>query len=92
MRKADTDAPSFEKKCESVPFEAGLRRVVERTNPWHNTHKELEWCTEQRGRVIDFWVVFSEVAKIVGWLIREGRGRYRLEVDFPDNPDQSMEA
>ena len=42
-------------------------------------HKKLVWCTERRGRVIDFWVAFSEVVIIVRRLIREGWRRYRWE-------------
>ena len=37
------------------------------------------WCTERRGRVIDFWVAFSDVVIIVRRLIREGWSRYRWE-------------
>jgi hypothetical protein len=50
---------------------------VERTSSWHNAHKKLVWCTERRGRVVDFWVVFSDVIIIVRRLIREGWTRYR---------------
>jgi IS5 family transposase len=55
------------------------RWVVERTNSWHNAHKKLLWCTERQGRVIDFWVAFSEVVIIVRRLIREAWSRYRWE-------------
>src|SRR5215203_1798401 len=92
MCKVGTDAPSFGEKCGPVPFKAGLRRIVERTNSWHNVHKKLGWCTEKRGRVIDSWVDFSDVVTIVGRLIREGRSRYRWKVDLPDDRDQSMGA
>ena len=51
---------------------ATKRWVVERTSSWHNAHKKLVWCTERRGRVVDFWVAFSEVVIIVRRLIREG--------------------
>ena len=44
-----------------------------------NAHKKLMWCTERVGRVIDFWVAFSEVVIIVRRLIREGWMRYRWE-------------
>jgi hypothetical protein len=44
-----------------------------------NAHKKLVWCTERVGRVIDFWVAFSEVVIIVRRLIREGWSRYRWE-------------
>jgi hypothetical protein len=54
--------------------------VVERSGSWHNAHKKkLVWCTERKGRVIDFWVTFSEVVIIVRRLIREGWSRYRWE-------------
>jgi hypothetical protein len=42
-------------------------------------HKKLVWCTERSGRVVDFWVAFSEVVIIVRRLIREGWRRYRWE-------------
>jgi hypothetical protein len=53
---------------------------VERTNSWHNAHKKkLVWCTERCGRVIDFWVAFSDVVIIVRRLVRQGWSRYRWE-------------
>ena len=58
---------------------ATRRWVVERTNSWHNAHRKLVWCTERVGRVIDFWVAFSEVIIIVRRLVREGWIRYRWE-------------
>ena len=61
------------------PLGATRRWVVERTNSWHNAHKKLLWCTEREGRVIDFWVAFSEVVIVVRRLIREGWKRYRWE-------------
>jgi transposase len=67
------------KKGKPAPLQAAKRWVVERTNSWHNAHKKLVWCTERRGRVIDFWVAFSEVVIIVRRLIREGWSRYRWE-------------
>ncbi len=66
-------------KGKPAPLKAGKRWVVERTNSWHNAHKKLVWCTERRGRVIDFWVAFSDVVIIVRRLIREGWSRYRWE-------------
>ncbi len=66
-------------KGKPAPLEAGKRWVVERTNSWHNAHKKLVWCTEREGRVIDFWVAFSDVVIIVRRLIREGWSRYRWE-------------
>jgi transposase len=67
------------KKGKPVPFWATNRWVVERTSSWHNAHKKLVWCTERVGRVIDFWVAFSDVVIIVRRLIREGWTRYRWE-------------
>lgn len=66
-------------KGKPAPLRAGLRWVVERTNSWHNAHKKLMWCTEWRGRVIDFWIAFSNVGIIVGRLVREAWTRYRWE-------------
>ncbi len=66
-------------KGKSAPFWATNRWVVERTGAWHNAHKKLLWCTERVGRVIDFWVAFSDVVIIVRRLIREGWVRYRWE-------------
>jgi transposase len=66
-------------KGKPAPFWATNRWVVERTSSWHNAHKKLVWCTERRGRVVDFWVAFSEVIIIVRRLIREGWTRYRWE-------------
>ena len=67
------------RKGKPAPLRAGLRWVVERTNSWSNAHKKLVWCTERCGRVIDFWVAFSEVVIIVRRLVREGWLRYRWE-------------
>ena len=66
-------------KGKPAPFWATNRWVVERTSSWHNAHKKLVWCTERVGRVIDFWVAFSEVVIIVRRLAREGWTRYRWE-------------
>ncbi len=62
-----------------APLGATKRWVVERTNSWSNAHKKLLWCTEREGRVIDFWIAFSNVIIIVGRLIREGWRHYRWE-------------
>ena len=67
------------KKGQPAPLRAGQRWVVERTNSWHNAHKKLVWCTERSGRVIDFWVAFSDVVIIVRRPVREGWSRYRWE-------------
>jgi transposase len=74
------------KKGQPAPLQAGQRWVVERTNSWHNAHKKLVWCTERRGRVIDFWVAFSDVVIVVRRLIREGWSRYRWEGRPPRRP------
>ena len=66
-------------KGKPAPLKAGMRWVVERTNSWHNAHKKLVWCTERCGRVIDFWVAFSDVVIVVRRLVREGWIRYRWE-------------
>jgi transposase len=62
-----------------APLNATKRWVVERTNSWQNAHKKLLWCTERRGRVVDFWVALSDVVVIVRRLVREGWKRYRWE-------------
>ncbi|MDQ4126642.1 MAG: IS5 family transposase [Actinomycetota bacterium] len=68
------------RKGAPAPLVAATKRwVVERTGSWHNAHKKLVWCTERVGRVIDFWMAFSEVVFIVRRLIREGWRRYRWE-------------
>ena len=67
------------RKGKPAPVSATKRWIVERTNSWHNAHKKLVWCTERRGKVIDFWMAFSEVIIIVRRLIREGWTRYRWE-------------
>jgi Transposase DDE domain len=66
-------------KGRPAPLNATGRWVVERTNSWQNAHKKLVWCTERRGRVVDFWVALSEVVIIVRRLVREGWMRYRWE-------------
>ena len=71
--------PMISEKGKPAPLRATKRWVVERTNSWNNAHKKLVWCTEREGRVIDFWVAFSEVVIIVRRLIREGWVRYRWE-------------
>jgi IS5 family transposase len=66
-------------KGKPAPYWATYRWVVERTGSWHNAHKKLVWCTERAGRVIDFWVAFSDVVIIVRRLVREGWTHYRWE-------------
>ena len=73
-------------KGKPAPFWATRRWVVERTSAWHNAHKKLMWCTERAGRVIDFWVAFSEVVIVVRRLIREAWSRYRWESRPPRRP------
>jgi transposase len=67
------------KKGKPAPLGATKRWVIERTNSWTNAHKELVWCTEREGPVIDFWVAFSDAVIIVGRLVREAWSRYRWE-------------
>ena len=69
-----------------APLNATKRWVVERTNSWQNAHRKLLWCTERVGRVVDFWVAFSEVIVIVRRLVREGWARYRWEGRPPRKP------
>src|SRR5918993_1010566 len=71
--------PEISEKGKPALLRIGKRWVVERTNSWHNAHKKLVWCTERRGRVIDFWIAFSEVVIVVHRLIREAWTRYRWE-------------
>jgi hypothetical protein len=52
---------------------------VERTNSWQNAHKKRLWCTERCGRVIDFWIAFSEAILILRRLIRKAWTHYRWE-------------
>jgi len=66
-------------KGKPSPLGATNRCVVERTNSWQNAHKKLVWCTEREGRVIDFWMAFSNVIIIVGRLIRKAWTRYHWE-------------
>jgi len=67
------------RKGRPAPLNATKRWVVERTNSWQNAHKELLWCTERRGRVVDFWVALSDVVVIVRRLVGEAWKRYRWE-------------
>ena len=72
-------AAEISQKGKSSSLGATKRWVVERTGSWHNAHKKLVWCTERRGKVVDFWAAFSEVIIIVRRLIRKGWRRYRWE-------------
>ena len=65
-------------KGKPAPVTATKRWVVERTSSWHNAHKKLVWCTERKGRVVDFWIAFSNVI-IVRRLIRKAWTSYRWE-------------
>ena len=73
-------------KGKPAPLRATKRWVVERTNSWQNAHKKLVWCTERRGRVIDFWISFSNAVVIVGRLVRRAWSRYRWEGRPPRRP------
>ncbi len=66
-------------KGKPSPLKATKRWVVERTNSWSNAHKKLAWCTEREGRVVDFWIAFSNVIIIVVRLLRKAWTRYRWE-------------
>jgi len=72
-------AGAISERGKPAPLQATKRWVVERTNSWSNAHKKLAWCTEREGRVIDFWVSFSNAILIVGRLIREAWSRYRWD-------------
>ncbi len=74
------------KKGHPAPIQAGQRWVMERTNAWQNAHKKLAWCTERVGRVIDFWVAFSDVIIIVRRLFREAWSHYRWDTRPPRRP------
>jgi IS5 family transposase len=74
------------KKGHPAPIQAGQRWVMERTNAWQNAHKKLAWCTERVGRVIDFWVAFSDVIIIVRRLVREAWSHYRWDTRPPRRP------
>jgi hypothetical protein len=68
------------KKGKPSVIGATNRWVVERTNAsWQNAHKKLVWCTERKGRVIDFWIALSNVIIIVGRLLRKAWTNYRWE-------------
>ena len=67
------------KRGKPSPLAATNRWVVERTNSWQNAHKKLAWCTERKGRVIDFWIAFSNAIIIVVRLLRKAWTRYRWE-------------
>lgn len=71
--------PEISEKGRLSPLRATKRWVAERTNSWRNVHNKLVWCTERRGRVIDFWTAFSEVVMVVRRLIREAWTHYRWE-------------
>lgn len=71
--------PEISEKGKPAPLNATGRWIVERTNSWQNAHKKLVWCTERRGRVVDFWVAFSSAVVIVGRLVREAWTRYRWD-------------
>jgi hypothetical protein len=72
-------ASMISEKGKSAPLQATKRWVVERTNSWNNVHKKLVCCTERRGRVIDFWIAFSNIVIVVRRLIREAWTRYRWD-------------
>lgn len=77
---------AISKKGTPDPLGTTKRWVVERTNSWTNAHKKLLWCTEREGRVIDFWIAFSNAIIIVGRLIREAWTHYRWEGRLSHRP------
>jgi Transposase DDE domain len=77
--KARGLACTISERGKPAPLQATKRWVVERTNSWNNAHKKLVWCTERRGRVIDFWIAFSNVVIVVRRLIREAWTHYRWD-------------
>ena len=77
--KARGLASTISEKGKPAPLRGTKRWVVERTNSWNNAHKKLVWCTERRGRVIDFWIAFSTVIIVVRRLIQEAWTRYRWD-------------
>jgi hypothetical protein len=79
LLKSRASVDVISEKGKLAPLRATNRWVIERTNSWSNAHKKLVWCTERKGRVIDFWIAFSNVVIIVGRLIREAWSRYRWE-------------
>ena len=72
-------------KGKPAPFWATNRWVVERTSSWHNAHKKLVWCTERVGKVIDFWVAFSDVVIIVRRLAKKAGHAIVGRGDHPDD-------
>ena len=80
------------KKGKPAPLKAGMRWVVERTNSWHNAHKKLVWCTEREGRVIDFWVAFSDVIIIVRRLTEKAGFDTAGRDDISEDHDLLTEA
>ena len=90
LRDRGLDA-EMSRKGEPAPLAATKRWVVERTGSWHNAHKKLVWCTERCGRVVDFWVAFSEVViSCVGSSERAGDATAGKVVP-PDGHDLSAE-
>jgi transposase len=75
-----------EKGRPAPPLGVTKRWVVERTNSWPNAHKKLVWCTEREGRVVDFWIAFSNSIIIVGRLVREAWSRYRWKTRSTRRP------
>jgi hypothetical protein len=75
--------------------QVGLRWVIERTNSWQAklAHKKPVWCTERRGRVIDFWVALSDVitSSWGGSSERVGSATVGRD-DHLDDPDLFSEA
>ncbi len=84
---------AISEKGKPAPLVATRRWVVERTNSWHNAHKEkLAWCTERCGQVIDFWVALSDVVIIVRRLAGKAGAATVGKASLPDDHDLLAEV
>lgn len=62
-----------------APVQAGRRWVVERTHSWMNDYGKLRRCTEQDGRVVDFYLYLAAALVTLRMLIRRATKRYRWD-------------
>lgn len=60
-----------------APIQVGKRWVVERTHSWMNGYGKLRRCTEQNGRVVDFYLFLAAVFVVVRTLIQRARVHFR---------------
>ncbi|MDP9479099.1 MAG: transposase [Actinomycetota bacterium] len=79
-------------KGKPAPVATTKRWVAERADSWHNGHKKLVWCTERCGRVVDFWVAFSDVVIVVRRLVREAWSRSAGKTNLSDDHDLLPQA